>query len=44
MCLYSQDEQPARLLGQSEQDEQTHDEVEQQQQNIRQPPKNTTHT
>lgn len=36
--MYSQDEQPAGLLGQSQQDEQTHDEVQQEQQHVRQPP------
>lgn len=37
-CVYSQDEQPAGLFGQSQQDEQTHYEVKKQQQHIRQPP------
>lgn len=36
--FYSQDEQPAGLFGQAQQDEQTHDEVEQQQEDVRQPP------
>lgn len=38
VCVYSQDEQPAGLFGQSQQDEQTHYEVKKQQQHIRQPP------
>jgi len=37
-CVYSQDEQPAGLLSQSQQDEQTHYKVKQQQQHIREPP------
>lgn len=36
--LHSQDEQPAGLFGQTQQDEETHDEVEQQQEDVRQPP------
>lgn len=42
MCVYSQDEQPTGLFGESQQDEQTNYEVKEQQQHIRQPP--TTHT
>lgn len=44
MCVYSQDEQPTGLFGESQQDEQTNYEVKEQQQHIRQPPTTHTHT
>lgn len=43
MCVYSQDEQPTGLFGESQQDEQTNYEVKEQQQHIRQPPTTQTH-